>query len=83
MHNVIAPVPRRVVPGILLSADVGSVLNLDHADSLGSAPLWLTLGEVPLTAPSQYYFDLSTELPAQRFYRAGRARCKTHLNSSV
>ena len=40
------------------------------ADSLSPAPIWTPLGSVSLTSTSQFYFDLTLPLPAQRFYRA-------------
>lgn len=70
MLNVIAPVERRIVPGITLYGDTGSLLNVDWVDSLSQAPLWTPLDSVSLTGTLQYYFDLTAPLPPQRFYRA-------------
>ena len=70
MLNVIAPVERRPVPGVKLTGETGSLLNVDYANSLSPAPNWTTLGSVSLTSTSQYYFDLTLPLPPQRFYRA-------------
>jgi hypothetical protein len=70
MLQVIAPVERRPVPGLKVSGAVGSLLNVDYADSLSPAPIWTPLGSASLTSTSQYYFDLTLPLPAQRFYRA-------------
>lgn len=70
MLNVIPPVERRMVPGVVLNADTGSTLNLEYTDVLGAATAWLPLATTPLTSPSQFYFDLTTPLPPQRFYRA-------------
>jgi hypothetical protein len=70
MLNVIAAVERRPVPGIKLTGQPGSLLNLDYANSLSTVPNWSTLGSVSLTSTSQFYFDLTTPLPSQRFYRA-------------
>ena len=69
MLNVIAAVERRPVPGVKLTGQTGSVLNMDCASSLSPAPDWTTLGSVSLTSTSQYYFDLTVPLPPQRFYR--------------
>jgi hypothetical protein len=68
--NVIAPVERRPVPGVKLTGEPASLLNVDYANSLSPAPNWATLGSVSLTSTSQYYFDLTLPLPPQRFYRA-------------
>jgi hypothetical protein len=70
MLQVIAPVERRPVPGVKVTGAAGSLWNVDYANSLTATPLWTTLGSVSLTSTSQYYFDLSLPLPAQRFYRA-------------
>ena len=70
MLNVIAPVERRPVPGVKLMGEAGSLLNVGYADSLSPAPNWTPLGSVSLASTSQYYFDLTLPLPAQRFYRA-------------
>jgi Immunoglobulin I-set domain/Immunoglobulin domain len=67
--QVIAPVERRPVPAISLNGDAGSVLNLDYADSLAPAN-WLPLNTVSLASTSQWYFDVTTPIPPQRFYRA-------------
>ena len=48
----------------------GSSLNLQDAEALGPSPNWVTFDNVALTNTSQWYFDLSTPLPPQRFYRA-------------
>ncbi len=70
--NVITPVERRLVPGVKVMGDAGSSLNLEFAESLSLAPNWLPLDTVNLTNPPQYYFDVSTPLPSQRFYRVWR-----------
>jgi hypothetical protein len=70
MLNVIAPVERKPVPGVKVTGETGSLLNVDSADSLSPAPNWTTVGSVSLTSTSQYYFDLTQPLPPQRFYRA-------------
>ena len=70
MLQVIAPVERRPVPGVHVTGEAGSLLNLDYANSLKATPLWTTLGSVSLASTSQYYFDLTLPLPPRRFYRA-------------
>jgi hypothetical protein len=70
MLQVIAPVERRTVPGVQVTGAAGSLLNLDSANSLSPVPNWTLLGSASLTKTSQYYFDLTLPLPAQRFYRA-------------
>jgi hypothetical protein len=70
MLNVIAAVQRRPVPGVKVTGEAASLLNVDYANSLGPAPNWITLGSVSLASTSQYCFDLTLPLPPQRFYRA-------------
>jgi len=69
MLNVIPVVPRRAVPAISVTGETGSSVNVGYADSLGPAPSWLPLDTLGLTNSPQYWLDLSTPLPAQRFYR--------------
>jgi hypothetical protein len=68
--NVIAPVARRLVPGVNLMAQAGNLLGLDYKNNLGPAASWETMATMTLSNSSQYYFDLSEPLPPQRFYRA-------------
>jgi hypothetical protein len=70
MLSVIPPVERRMVPALTLMGQPGSAMNLQDAESLGPSPTWATFDNVALTNTSQWYFDLSTPLPPQRFYRA-------------
>jgi hypothetical protein len=70
MLSVIPPVERRPVPGVKVTGETASVLNVDYASSVSPAPTWAMLGSVNLTSTSQYYFDLTLSLPPQRFYRA-------------
>jgi hypothetical protein len=70
--NVIAPVERRPVPGVKVTGESPSLLNVDYADSLSPTPNWTQLGSVTLTGTPQYCFDLTLPLPPQRFYRAWR-----------
>jgi hypothetical protein len=81
MLNVIPPVQRRPVPAISVMGDTGSSLNVEYTDSLGFPSSWLPLDIVSLTNPPQYYFDISTPLPPQRFYRAWQTGTPTTLPS--
>jgi hypothetical protein len=67
--NVIAPVERRRVPGLWLTGQSGSALNLESTETVGLSSNWAPLDSVVLGNDSQWYFDLSTPLPPQRFYR--------------
>jgi hypothetical protein len=59
-----------MVPAISLTGDLGSVLHLSYADTLGPGAYWQALDAVTLTATSQFYPDLTDPLPSARFYRA-------------
>jgi hypothetical protein len=67
---VVPPVPRRAVPGLVLNATPPETMNLDAASVLTPAPAWTPLASVPVTSPSQWFFD-TNELPMPvGFYRA-------------
>jgi uncharacterized repeat protein (TIGR03803 family) len=68
--NVIAPVARRLVPGVNLMAQPGNFLGLDYRDNLGPTANWATMATIVLSNSSQFYFDVSEPLPPKRFYRA-------------
>jgi hypothetical protein len=71
--SVIPPVERRMVPGLSLPGQPGTLLNLENANALGPAPAWVSLGSAVLTNTHRWYFDVSEPLPSQRFYRAWQA----------
>jgi hypothetical protein len=75
--SVIAPVERRIVPALNLTADAGSFLQLDCADGFGPGAQWLSLTNVTISSAPQLCFDLSESLPAQRFYRAWQTNAPT------
>jgi hypothetical protein len=70
MLAVIPPVPRKTVPAVRLTGDMGSFLHLSYADSLGPSADWQELDAVTLTSTQQFYPDLTDPLPSSRFYRA-------------
>lgn len=70
MLNVIAPVPRRTVPGLALAGQAGDTVHLDSTTAYSSSPDWVPLDTVAMASTSQWYFDLSSPLPPMRFYRA-------------
>jgi hypothetical protein len=79
--SVIAPVPRRSFPGIEITADPGSSLNLEFADVLGPPANWALLERVYLTNAPQYFFDVFLPQPSQRFYRAWQTGVSNALTS--
>ena len=68
--NVVAPVERRLVPGIEVTGSSGSSIHLDYSEVMTSFPDWRTLGSLLITNPREFCFDLSEPLPPQRFYQA-------------
>lgn len=68
--NVIAPVPRKTVPALTLMGQTETLLNLDSRTDLNSPENWATFDSVLLTSSPQSYFDITTPLGPQRFYRA-------------
>jgi uncharacterized repeat protein (TIGR03803 family) len=68
--NVIPAVERRPVPGVEVTGEDGSLVNVDYANALSAMPFWSALGSVNLSGTPQYYFDLTLPIPPQRFYRA-------------
>jgi hypothetical protein len=68
--SVIPPVERRWVSGLILTGQTGMPLNLDTSDAVLSLPSWAAFDSVVLTNDLQWYFDITTPLPVQRFYRA-------------
>ena len=74
--NVVAAVERRSVPGVKVTGEPGSWLNVDYANSLRPSPNWTTLGSLSLTSTSRYYCDVTMPLPAQQFSGRGRQECR-------
>jgi alpha-tubulin suppressor-like RCC1 family protein len=72
MLSVIPPVERKTVPALTLLGQLGSALNLEDTDTLGPSANWAALDNVALIRTPQWYFDLFTPLPPQRFYRASQ-----------
>jgi hypothetical protein len=70
MLNVIAPVPRRLVPGVTLMGQPGNPTGLDYRDILGPTANWQTMATIALSNAPEFYFDVSEPLPPQRFYRS-------------
>lgn len=69
MLSVIPPVPRRIVPALSLTAFT-NWLTIEYAPAPNSFADWLPLETIRVSEVPQWYFDLSTPLTPQRFYRA-------------
>jgi hypothetical protein len=68
--NVIAPVQQRMVPAMGLTADVGSVLHLEYANTLAPDAPWRDLDVVTMTASPRFYPDAAQPQAPSRYYRA-------------
>ena len=66
------------VPGVLLSGNICSALNLEYSDTV-SAAHWQPLATVTLTNTSQVYVDSTAPAPAQRFYRVVSPPTPLHI----
>ncbi|HEY5909464.1 MAG TPA: immunoglobulin domain-containing protein [Verrucomicrobiae bacterium] len=73
MLSVIPPVERSTAPGLLLTADAGTDLYLEYANSLTPSPNWAGLATVRMGGvfgpTSQWYFDGVAASAGQRSYR--------------
>jgi hypothetical protein len=67
--SVISPVPRRIVPALLLAGEAGDQLAVESCVTIAEPPAWKILETVTLTDTTQWYFDV-TAPSAQGFYRA-------------
>jgi uncharacterized delta-60 repeat protein len=68
--NLIDPVARRTMPGLLLTGATGGVLKLEATTVWDAGAIWRPLATVTLGSPPNWWFDLTEPLPAQCFYRA-------------
>ncbi len=71
--NVIPVVERRPVPFLTLTADPGTTLQLECAEGGCSGTKWTSMDTLTLATGAAEYFDLSSPLPAARYYRAWHA----------
>ncbi|HZR20218.1 MAG TPA: immunoglobulin domain-containing protein, partial [Verrucomicrobiae bacterium] len=69
--NVIAPVPRTTVPGILLQGQIGTAITVEYKPTMAQPGPWNSRDTVILTNSPQWYFDSSAP-PVQGFYRASQ-----------
>lgn len=68
--NVIPAVVRRTVPGIKLNGVPGDILRLEISPNLIDPFGWRLLDNISLTNATEWYFDTTTPLDFDRFYRA-------------
>jgi hypothetical protein len=72
MLSVISPVERRLVPGIILTAESNTLLNVEYRSSLLMTQDWESFPTLYFTNSPQFFFDLTSPLPSQRFYRVSQ-----------
>ncbi len=73
MLSVIARVERTTRPGLLITSQPGSTLNLEQTDALSLSANWAPLASISMSSASQWYFDGTGFTAGQRFYRAWQA----------
>ena len=81
MLSVIPPVEQRLVPGLALLGQPGSLLNLQDADTLGPSPAWVTLDSVHVHQYPPMVFR-RFYAPAASAVLSGLADQRTQRNSS-
>jgi hypothetical protein len=59
-----------LVPAVLVRGQVGRTYTIESADAMENSNAWRASGTITLTAPAQFYVDLSATNAAKRFYRA-------------
>jgi hypothetical protein len=79
--SLIPAVQRRPVPAIGVTGETGTVFNVEYASSPEPQSGWQTLDATTLSLSPQYWFDVFTPLPQQRFYRVGPMGASTALPS--
>lgn len=68
--SVIPPIDSTIVPGVVVTGDEGTVVDIESTDSLDAAPNWQPLGCVSLVGTSNCFFDATQPFRSQVFYRA-------------
>ena len=81
MLNVISAVKRSAVPGVSVTGETGSSITVQFTDNPSPSSNWQALDTTTLTLSPQYWFDLSTPLPPQRFYRVRQTGTPTVVPS--
>lgn len=79
--NVIPKVERRQVPAITVTSEPGNRPLLQYSAALGSSADWISTETAGINSTQYSHFDLSTPLPAQRFYRAWQTNAASLLPS--
>jgi hypothetical protein len=71
MLQVVAPLPRQLLPSLRMTGEPASLVNVDYTDAISPAASWAPLGSISLTNAPNYYFDFNVlPLAQHRFYRA-------------
>jgi Ig-like domain-containing protein len=72
MVGVISPVPRTMVPGLILRGEPGAMLIIEYSPVVADPVVWTIRENVALTNSSQWYFDLSAPA-SQGLYRTSQS----------
>jgi uncharacterized repeat protein (TIGR03803 family) len=67
---VVASVPKEMEPGLILSGQSGSVVNLEACATMPPSSGWATLASLTMAGTSQYFFEDLVAVPSQRYFRA-------------
>lgn len=65
-----AEVDLYLVPAVLVRGQVGRTYTIEAADAVENSNAWWACGTITLSAPAQFYVDLSATNAVKRFYRA-------------
>ena len=78
--TVLANLDVKAIPVLGCTAEIGTVLDLEYADTLAYGGNWLPLATVMLTNTPQSYADISALGQPRRYYRAYAAPCQLNLS---
>jgi hypothetical protein len=70
---VIAAVERRIVAGLRFAGEWSGLVSLEVSTDIAQPTGWQPLDSLTVSSIAQTYFDLTTPLPPQRYYRAWQA----------
>lgn len=72
MLSIIPPVPKRLVPGLLLRAEPGKLVQIEYASEVEAQPNWGLLAQATMQDDTDWYFDLSAAAEGARYYRVSQ-----------
>lgn len=72
MLSIIPPVPKRLLPGLLLRAEPGKLVQIEYASEVAPQPNWRPLAQATMQDDTDWYFDLSAASESARYYRVSQ-----------